>query len=152
MASQTDYQFGPWYDNYTGHPILSFRAHGVISKGHMLQLDQTVYARGVKHYDGTTATTTPIIGVALEDAAVHEDVTVVGLGPVMMVPCGAAGATAGQLATPSAVGSEEGKIISKAFTDGTTVRAYLGLCLTTGDALGELIAVMYGLCLAAQDA
>jgi hypothetical protein len=154
MASQTDYRFGPWYDLYTGWPgILSMRAESAITKGQLLQLDTSTYARGVKPYDGNAATTTPIIGIALEAAGTAgDDVTVVGLGPVMLVPCGAAGATAGQWATPSGVSGEEGQILSKAFADGSTVRAYLGLCLTTGDAQGELIAVMYGLCLAAQDA
>ena len=142
MASQTDYQFGPWYDNYGGWPIISMQAAGSITKGQVVQLSTGTYARGVVAYDGDAGITTPAIGVALNDASAGEMVSVLGSGPVMMLISGAGGCTSGQAAVVSTAASEDGRVVSEAWADGTAMKAVLGTCLTTADTSGEYVAVL----------
>jgi len=140
MANQTDFRFGPWYDVYTGWPILTLEAEGAITKGNLLQLGTA--GRQVIAYDGDNAVTAPAIGVALSDAANGEQVPVVGLGPVMLMKVGTSLATRGQWAVPSTTAAESGRIQGDDGQTGTTENACIGIVLETADVLGELVPIM----------
>ena len=136
MADQTSnkYTKGDQMDGF----IHSFNAEDAISKNMVVELG-TAWPQVLKH---TTSTTTPVIGIALADAAITEEVTVMCFGPIKKVISDSNGITRGEAVYAS--GTTAGSCQSKALADGGTMYGVIGIALETADAAGELVPVLCG--------
>lgn len=118
--------------------IVSMVAEAAISKNMILELG-TSYPQVVKH---TTTSTTPVIGVALDDASANGLVAVLVFGPIKKLISDSAGITRGQVAISS--NATAGSIEGKTYADGATLYGAVGIALETADAAGELVPVICG--------
>lgn len=118
--------------------IVSFVAEAAISKNMILELG-TAYPQVVKH---TTTATTPVLGVALDDASANDLVACLVFGPIKLLISDAAGIARGQVAIAS--NATAGSIEGKTYADGATLYGSVGIALDTADAAGELVPVICG--------
>jgi hypothetical protein len=140
MANQPNYQFGPWYDTYTGWPVLTMVAEGDVEKGMVVQLGTA--GRQVKEYDGDAGVSEPAIGLALERADDGDEITIIGLGPVMLMNTGTNGCTRGDWVVPETTAAEDGYVMTDDGVMGTTKNAVIGIALETTDTKEEKVPVM----------
>lgn len=118
--------------------IVSFLCEGELSKNQILELG-TAYPQVVVH---TTTNTTPVLGVALDDASAGDMVACLVFGPIKKLISDSAGVTRGEMAVAS--NATAGAIESKAYADGGTLIGVVGVALDTADAAGELVPVLCG--------